>query len=799
MYFLSKENKKYYSLINHLDNEYIKELVTIINKSYLNNYKLIIKYEELDKDNNLIKPNDNFRHIKFHDLVKNESFYLKFPGNMTLIKILVNYSIETGVTYILHPILRIKKSGERKGFLLNINKQGNEEIRNVLRENIPYCFLFSRPHNFGGGEPGIIDFLLNLNFFPNHKVNENKIDEKYLYLYNEFTGILKLCLLKFITRNMEENIIKKIENSKYREIILNLKNEIKFQGDLKEDIKGLLQNKSGNNILEYSSYVNSIINNNNIEYFVNLLKKKEQNKVKEFSIDLSRYQEFNVLFENDFIKALENSYFDYSIISISICEKSNRLKYLTEKNNCQNCKTKYLFHGTQIDPISKIITGSFLYTRKAFYGMGIYFSDMLDYVAFYSGGETYENRRKNFGKTLPINSTFSLIASEVYYDQTKKKNIYDWSYFVKELDHFPSYEEIKKKYPDKMVEKNGIHFALVEPHHGQVKGQKESIIENSKGNFLGTEYVITEMDQIFPLYGITLKRNEYFVLWRDPNFEGNNQYSEYLKECKLFLNKTAKINSYFVGSTEKALSIIKIKKLNKIILITSVGFDLSGKRFVEIARKILGFNVMVLFFSSNIKNLSWIKNFPNALYTNNSTFYQKYVTSYNKEGLKKLKIEIEKNYKIQLLDFSKDFLEFPKFVNQKEYKDIIFNEICENFRKILIYNRKEKLFLLMEQNKIIASNKDKNIKDLIWYITIINNEITLFSNGYYISVDDDGKSINGNKYMKKWNLKQLEKEEYSFQYIFENKIVILTLKDGNISAQENVQNEYQNFYFIDVI
>ena len=598
---------------------------------------------------------------------------------------------------------------------------------------------------------------------------------------------------------MEENIIKKIENSKYREIILNMKNEIQFKGDLKEDIKGLLQNKSGNNILEYSSYVNSIINNNNIEYFVNLLKKEGQNKVKEFSIDLSRYQEFNALFENDFIKALENSYFDYSIISISICEKSNRLKYLTEKNNCQNCKTKYLFHGTQIDPISKIITGSFLYTRKAFYGKGIYFSDMLDYVAFYSGGETYENRRKNFGKTLPINSTFSLIASEVYYDQTKKKNIYDWSYFVKELDHFPSYEEIKKNYPDKMVEKNGIHFALVEPHYGQVKGQKDSIIENSKGNFLGTEYVITEMDQIFPLYGITLKRNEYFVLWRDPNFEGNNQYSEYLKECKLFLNKTAKINSYFVGSTEKALSIIKIKKLNKIILITSVGFDLSGKRFVEIARKILGFNVMALFFSSNIKNLSWIKNFPNALYTNNSTFYQKYVTNYNKEGLKKLKIEIEKNYKIQLVDFSKDFLEFPKFVNQKEYKDIIFNEICENFRKILIFNRKEKLFLLMEQKKIIASNKDKNIKDLIWYITIINNEITLFSNGYYISVDDDGKSINGNKYMKKWNLKKLEKEEYSLQYILENKIVILTIKDANISVQENVQNEYQNFYFIDVI
>ena len=43
-------------------------------------------------------------------------------------------------------------------------------------------------------------------------------------------------------------------------------------------------------------------------------------------------------------------------------------------------------------------------------------------------------------------------------------------------------------------------------------------------------------------------------------------------------------------------------EINKIILITSVGMDLSGKKFVEIARKILGFDVVVLFFSSNRSN-----------------------------------------------------------------------------------------------------------------------------------------------------------------------------------------------------
>ena len=145
-----------------------------------------------------------------------------------------------------------------------------------------------------------------------------------------------------------------------------------------------------------------------------------------------------------------------------------------------------MFHGTQIDPVSKIITGGFLYTRKAFYGMGIYFSDMLDYISFYCGGETYEERRKNFGKVLPVGKTFSCVGTEIFYDKDKKKDVYDWKYYVEELDHFPSYDELKSEYPDKMVKENGIHFARVEPQQGQVIETKELIYqEKKKENLLG--------------------------------------------------------------------------------------------------------------------------------------------------------------------------------------------------------------------------------------------------------------------------------------------------------------------------
>jgi len=106
---------------------------------------------------------------------------------------------------------------------------------------------------------------------------------------------------------------------------------------------------------------------------------------------------------------------------------------------------------------------------------------------------------------------------------------------VKTLVHFPTYEEIKRDYPDKMVEKDGIHFAKVELYQGRVRERTQIIEDAKKGKFLGNENVITEFNQILPLYGLAFRRNEYFIIWRDNHFKGNNEYSKFLKERKLFI------------------------------------------------------------------------------------------------------------------------------------------------------------------------------------------------------------------------------------------------------------------------
>ena len=625
-----------------------------------------------------------------------------------------------------------------------------------------------------------------------------RLDEEDMFT-EQLTGILNLCLLKYISKNFTN--IDRIEYIKIKNIISELRNGIEFKefkDNPEENIKANLSQNSGNNILSYINYIDSIIKEKEINYLINKFDNIKQKEIKGYWSKLSKYQTFNKLFEKDFLKAIEKSYFDYSLIGISIYQQKRRKEFVDNSSNCNKAVVKYLFHGTQIDPISKILTGGFKYTKKPFYGMGIYFSDMLDYVSFYSGGKDFDNRRENFGLTLPINSTFSCIAAEVYYSQDLIREIFDFNLFVDELNDFPSYEEIKKNYKDKMVVKNGVHFIRVEPEQGQVKEKEEINTDRKKGKFIGTEYVITEMDQILPLYGLTLKRNEYFVIWRDPNFKGENEFSEYLYERKMFMYQYAKMNAYFESSTEKALEIIKRKKFNKMILISSIGLDLSGKKFVETARKILGFDIVVLFFSRNEDHLTWIQNFHNTLYTNDANYYQDYILHYNELGLFNLKSEIEQNYNINL-KFTNDFLKFPKFINEAEYNNLIFNEISDNFKKVIIKSYSNNYLLKVDGNRkvFLEENINKEIDPFFWYVTIIDDEITFYSNESYLSVNKDGKTINGYEFMIRWKFELIEKDKYIFYY--KNEYNALTENKNNvILCQKDLKNNRQYFILIDL-
>ena len=94
------------------------------------------------------------------------------------------------------------------------------------------------------------------------------------------------------------------------------------------------------------------------------------------------------------------------------------------------------------------------------------------------------------------------------------------------------------------------------------------------------EYVIPSEKQILPLYSITLKRSEYYCLWKDYHFTHQNSYTEHAIHVKNRAKLLLGINVYGVGEFDEALSIIRRKKYNKVILLSNVGSD------IEKAKKI---------------------------------------------------------------------------------------------------------------------------------------------------------------------------------------------------------------------
>ena len=264
----------------------------------------------------------------------------------------------------------------------------------------------------------------------------------------------------------------------------------------------------------------------------------------------------------------------------------------------------------------------------------------------------------------------------------------------------------------------------------------------------------------------------------------------------MFIYKESKMNAYFVDSIEKGLEIIQRKRYNKIILISNIGLDLSGKKFVEVARKILGFNVMVLFFSNNKNHFDWLQKFPNALYSSENKFYENYVSNYNEKGLIQLKKDVENLNKIKLT-FTNDFLSFPKFADNKKYDDLFFNDINENFRKVMIISKRDRKALYMENGKVkFKSYEGLETNSFVWYITIIDNEITLYSNEFYLDADKNEGIAKGYPYMKRW---KCEEKNSNYLIYFEDKNNMLTIDgDKALIRNENKKLENQLFLFIDI-
>ena len=601
--------------------------------------------------------------------------------------------------------------------------------------------------------------------------NENKIS----FETKELKGLLNFCFSKKLANKLEDiNGVEIIlsEKMKIPEIISILKDYIHLTG---EDNKDLIENDNIINILNiYKYYFNEPLKKQVINVLLQeCLKKEERKDLKNSLKYLSKYESHYTYFDKQFFKDLKKCRFDYSLISINIlgCDTNHAEEYTKKKEECSNLKKKIVYYPTNIDPISKKNEDELKYAPKSDWGKGFYFLDSIDLFAIESSSDN--NGDYKYGINLPINSPFSIAAFEIFYDETKLTLINDSN---------------KINYENKKVEPNGLHIINMS------NDDKFKLLFNScctqysqykeMGESLFNEYIISENYQIFPLYTLTLKRNEYFVLWRDPNFKGENEYSQFLKSIESSA-KTSNMNFYFESSTEEALKFLIKRKYDKPIIITSIGKDLSGKRFIEIARKILGFDIMVLFFSVNSDHLSWIQNFDNCLYTNDPQIYLKYINNYNTSGLKELKSIVENKYNIKLKPFPFDSLLYVK--NKEDFN--LLNNYSDYMRHVNIKNGDK--YLCMEKDGKVNMSNDP----CPWDITLLGNEITLFSNGFYLDLSEDKENLVGYPYMKYWDF---QTEKGYFYFINKESKNIISVEGMEVKANKSIANKNELFELIDV-
>ena len=493
---------------------------------------------------------------------------------------------------------------------------------------------------------------INIKFIKITKDYKNINDNK------EIMGLLKLCFLKEISQKISEDKLKSLPDMVFYILKILSNGYIENEPDAKNNIAEVLKKSEGSNIITFSNYVDEIIDSKLINKLLSLLDKKDLKEMVGLKNILSNYNNCIKFFNKKFIKTQKESIFEFSIISLVIIEREDFKKFEKERLKCPNRVERILYHGTSIEKTSNILTDVYrksLKKENAVIGKGVYFTNLLDY-AWYYGSE--KGNRANFSSIPKIGDTFTIIMNYIYYDDNGCKKVND-----------------DKRTPAK----NQINYAYCE-------AGSYIIDEYDKSKFHAEEYVIYELDQICPFMSAKLKRVEYCVIWRDDNFSlkpvFNNEFDEifksFLKERLKYINQYAKYNIYPCETSEEALALVKRKKYNKIILISNVGKNFGGKLFIDEARKIIGNNVITLFLAYKSSHLDWIKNYENALFSNDPKFYEEYLQCFDgkwegeiKYNIQNLINKLEAHYKVKF-NFNDKYLDYPLFTEEGKYGDLNF-------------------------------------------------------------------------------------------------------------------------------
>ena len=467
----------------------------------------------------------------------------------------------------------------------------------------------------------------------------------------DFHGIAKVCLLKEISSKLDDEKIEQFDEPIACILKLLKCGRIKNVDDLKES-KDLLEKYRRTNVLNFAQYIDKTIDTPKITEMINLLDSGDSSEIMEFKKHLAKMADQIEKFNKDFLMARKKSVFEFSLVSLEIADRPDVDNYMNALGNCPNKNERILYHGIDEMKIPYILKSHFKPPSINVFGQGYYFSNSLDLSCILSRDSG------NKFKVPSIDEAFSIIASSVFYNDNTRKRVNNNSYSPKT---------------------NEANIAMVD-------GKLNPISDNNnKSKFYSREYIIGDACQILPFINMKIKRNEYCVIWRDNNFSSKDVYGDkydkifkkFLQERLEFINQYSKFNIYPCETTKEALALVKKKKHNKIILMSNVGSDLGGKKFVEEARKIIGNDVIALFLAYMVEHLEWIVKFKNSLFSNDAQFYEQYLECFTddikttKQNVLTLKNSIEDYYSVKF-NMDETFLDYPHFKDDGDYASLDF-------------------------------------------------------------------------------------------------------------------------------
>ena len=87
-----------------------------------------------------------------------------------------------------------------------------------------------------------------------------------------------------------------------------------------------------------------------------------------------------------------------------------------------------------------------------------------------------------------------------------------------------------------------------------------------------------------------------------------------------------------------------------------------------------------------------------------------------------------------------------------------------------------------------------DVDSMLWYVTLLDNVITLFSNGFYLDYNEKNNKVEGFQYMKRWKVEKVNEKYYLY---YENKNNILTISGEKAIVKNTIVNDDQLLDFID--